>query len=112
MSKNALVVGAAGGVGIEVAKQLLAAGYSVIGTVLNDTEEKHLRATAPTIGKILHLDLSDADSVLRDLMSSIPLGSGVAHCSSSDPRPALVLGAASKAFSRGTTTRVGAVVFT
>ena len=85
MSKKALVVGAAGGVGTEVAKQLLAAGYSVIGTVLNDAEEKHLRAAAPKVEKILHLDLSDADSVLRELKQKLTAVDVVAVCAAISP---------------------------
>lgn len=85
MSSKALVVGAAGGVGIDVTKQLLAAGYSVIGTVLNDAEEKHLRAAAPNIEQVLHLDLLNADSVLRELKKKVTAIDMVAVCAGISP---------------------------
>ena len=85
MSKKALVVGAAGGVGTEVVKQLLAAGYAVTGTVLNAAEETHLRSAAPTVEKVLHLDLSDADSVLRELKQTITTVDAVAVCAGISP---------------------------
>jgi NAD(P)-dependent dehydrogenase (short-subunit alcohol dehydrogenase family) len=38
MSRTALVIGAAGGMGAEIAKALVADGYRVLATVLNDKE--------------------------------------------------------------------------
>jgi NAD(P)-dependent dehydrogenase (short-subunit alcohol dehydrogenase family) len=67
MSRTALVVGAAGGMGTEITKSLLGNGYRVIATVLDDKEAGHLRAAAPGVEKIVNLDLSNADSVLADL---------------------------------------------
>jgi len=67
MSRTALVIGAAGGVGTEVVKSLLGAKYSVIGSVLNDAEESHVKAATPGVGKVIRLDLSNADGVLAEL---------------------------------------------
>lgn len=67
MSRTALVVGAAGGMGTEIVKQLLASGYEVTATVLNEQEAAHLRSAAPSVAKTLLLDLSNADNVLAEL---------------------------------------------
>jgi NAD(P)-dependent dehydrogenase (short-subunit alcohol dehydrogenase family) len=69
MSRTALVVGAAGGMGTEIAKALEAAGYRTVATVLNDKEAAHLKSEAPQIKDIHKLDLSNADSVLATLKS-------------------------------------------
>ncbi len=62
-SSHIIVVGAAGGVGLEVAALLCAQGYSVTGTVLNDAEERRVRARLPDIANIAIIDLSDADRI-------------------------------------------------
>jgi NAD(P)-dependent dehydrogenase (short-subunit alcohol dehydrogenase family) len=67
MSRTALVVGAAGGMGTEVAKALAANGYRVVATVLNDKEARHLKAAAPAVTEVHELDLSNADLVLSKL---------------------------------------------
>jgi len=67
MSRTALVIGAAGGVGTEVVKSLLGAGYRTIGSVLNEAEETQVRSVTPGVSQIFRLDLSDADSVLAEL---------------------------------------------
>ena len=67
MSRTALVVGAAGGMGTEIAKALVMEGYRVVATVLNDKEAGHLKAVAPGVGEVRKLDLSDADAVLSSL---------------------------------------------
>jgi NAD(P)-dependent dehydrogenase (short-subunit alcohol dehydrogenase family) len=67
MNRTALVIGAAGGVGTEVVKSLLEAGYRVIGSVLNDAEANHVNSAAPGVSQVFRLDLSDADSVLAEL---------------------------------------------
>jgi NAD(P)-dependent dehydrogenase (short-subunit alcohol dehydrogenase family) len=67
MSRTALVVGAAGGMGAEIAKALERSGYRVVATVLNDQEAAHLKAEAPKIKEVHRLDLSNADSVLASL---------------------------------------------
>ncbi len=85
MSKKALVVGAAGGVGNEVVKQLLAKGYSVIGTVLNDAEAAHVQKQTPGVEKVIKLDLSDADSVVRDLKQQLTALDYVAVCAAISP---------------------------
>lgn len=67
MSRTALVIGAAGGMGAEIAKALVANGYRVLATVLNDKEAEHLQAAAPGVAEVHRLDLSDADAVLKNL---------------------------------------------
>ena len=67
ISRTALVIGAAGGMGAEIAKALVANGYRVLATVLNDKEAEHLQAAAPGVAEVHRLDLSDADAVLKNL---------------------------------------------
>jgi NAD(P)-dependent dehydrogenase (short-subunit alcohol dehydrogenase family) len=67
MGRTALVVGAAGGMGTEVTRQLLSKGYSVIASVLDDREAAHLQAETPGASKVIRLDLSNADSVLAEI---------------------------------------------
>ena len=67
MSRTALVIGAAGGVGTEVVKLLLSAGYRTIGSVLNDAEANHVKSETPGVSQTFKLDLSDADGVLAEL---------------------------------------------
>lgn len=85
MSRTALVVGAAGGVGTEVVKQLLAEGYRVIGSVLDDNEEQHVRTHTPDVEKIIRLDMSDADSVLGTLKQELVALDAVAVCAAISP---------------------------
>lgn len=86
MSGTALVVGAAGGMGTEVTKQLVAAGYRTIGTVLNDSEAAHIRAAAPGLESIVKLDLGDADGVLAGLQQlAIPALDAVVVCAAIGP---------------------------
>jgi len=72
MNRTALVVGAAGGMGTEITKSLLADGYAVTATVLDDKEAAHLKAAAPGVARTLKLDLSNADSVLAELKRAAP----------------------------------------
>ena len=67
MNRQALVVGAAGGVGTEVTRQLVAQGYAVIATVLDDAEAARLSAAVPAANAIIKLDLADGDGVLDTL---------------------------------------------
>ncbi|RAR57870.1 short-subunit dehydrogenase [Paraburkholderia unamae] len=86
MSRTALVVGAAGGMGTEVVKQLVQQGYAVTATVLNDNEAAHLRASAPGVSRTLKLDLADADRVLDDLKAlALPSLDAVAVCAAVGP---------------------------
>lgn len=57
--KKVLVIGAAGGIGMEVARQLVARGELVVGTVLDDAQAAQLRAEVPAIGGVEVLELSD-----------------------------------------------------
>jgi NAD(P)-dependent dehydrogenase (short-subunit alcohol dehydrogenase family) len=62
-----LVVGAAGGVGLEVARALIQRGDRVIGTVRNEQEEAMLAELEGGLSEVLRLDLADADAVLATL---------------------------------------------
>jgi NAD(P)-dependent dehydrogenase (short-subunit alcohol dehydrogenase family) len=61
--KNVLVVGAAGGIGMEVARQLAARGDRVVGTVLDSAQADQLRADVPGVAVVEILELSDAARV-------------------------------------------------
>lgn len=74
MSRTALVVGAAGGMGTEIAKALQANAYRVVATVLDDKEGAHLKSQVPAITEVHKLDLSNADSVLATL-KALPIRS-------------------------------------
>lgn len=71
MAGNALVVGAAGGVGLQVARQLVAQGYRVLGTVLDDVEAATVRSEASGVEQILKLDMSDADTIAPVLTAAL-----------------------------------------
>jgi NAD(P)-dependent dehydrogenase (short-subunit alcohol dehydrogenase family) len=66
-----LVVGAAGGVGRAVVGALLDAGYQVMGTVLNDVEERALKAEFPQLVGTPLLDLSRADAARQRLQAAL-----------------------------------------
>lgn len=61
--KNVLVVGAAGGIGMEVARQLVARGDRVVGTVLDQAQAAQLRAEVPGIAGVEVLELSSPAGV-------------------------------------------------
>ena len=65
-----IVVAGAGGVGSCVVAMLRAAGHSVIATVLNDEEERAVKAGDPEV-ESLRLDMSDAEGVLAALKQRI-----------------------------------------
>ncbi len=69
--KTALVIGAAGGIGMEVARQLVAQGDRVIATVLDDAQAAQLNREVPGIATVQPLDLGDADSALAGLKAMI-----------------------------------------
>jgi NAD(P)-dependent dehydrogenase (short-subunit alcohol dehydrogenase family) len=56
--KNVLVVGAAGGIGMAVARQLAARGDHVVGTVLDEAQADQLRSAVPDIARVEVLELS------------------------------------------------------
>jgi NAD(P)-dependent dehydrogenase (short-subunit alcohol dehydrogenase family) len=62
--KTSLIIGAAGGIGMEVARQLVAYGDTVIATVLDEAQAAQLNAEVPGIASIQLLDLGSADSAL------------------------------------------------
>jgi NAD(P)-dependent dehydrogenase (short-subunit alcohol dehydrogenase family) len=71
MTKQVMVVGSAGGVGLALTQQLLARRYRVIATVLNDDEAGVVKASAPGIAETLKLDLGDADAAKRTLLGRV-----------------------------------------
>jgi NAD(P)-dependent dehydrogenase (short-subunit alcohol dehydrogenase family) len=71
MTKTSLVIGAAGGIGIEVARQLVEQGHTVIATVLDDAQSAQLMVEVPGIVVIQPLDLADADSALAALKALV-----------------------------------------
>jgi NAD(P)-dependent dehydrogenase (short-subunit alcohol dehydrogenase family) len=85
MARKILVVGAAGGVGQEVTKQLLTQGHTVTATVMNQKEEESLRTVAPAVADVLRLDLSNADGVLSSLQSRMKELDAVAVCAAMGP---------------------------
>ena len=83
-----LVVGAAGGIGLEVVKSLVAQGHQVVASTRNDDETAWLREAAPGIGDIIEIDLDAPASVLarlRDTLAAMPRLDGVAVCSGISP---------------------------
>lgn len=65
--KTVVVVGAAGGVGGETARMLIAAGFDVIATVLNDAEKKMAARKAPGVRRFVMMDLGNPASVARSM---------------------------------------------
>lgn len=63
MIKTVLVVGAAGGIGMEVARSLVARGDTVIATVLDEAQAAQLNSQVPGIARIEAVQLDDADAV-------------------------------------------------
>ncbi|MFY9328092.1 MAG: SDR family NAD(P)-dependent oxidoreductase [Georgfuchsia sp.] len=89
MSRTALVVGAAGGVGGALVKQLLEAGYHVIGTVLDDAEASRLKTQSPGVAEIIKLDLTDADSVANEIRKRVSAVDAVVVCAAIAPHGSL-----------------------
>jgi len=69
--KTVLIIGAAGGIGMEVARGLAARGDKVIATVMDDAQLMQLSVEVPQLAMIEKLDLSDADSALGALKSLV-----------------------------------------
>ncbi|MEY2925565.1 MAG: hypothetical protein RL367_42 [Pseudomonadota bacterium] len=59
--KTSLIIGAAGGIGMEVARQLVAQGDRVIATVLDEAQAGLLKGEVPGMATIQPVDLGDAD---------------------------------------------------
>lgn len=85
MTRNVLVVGAAGGVGLEVTRQLLAQGWTVTATVLNDAEARTLAATVSGVAQVLTLDLGSPESVADTLRAQLKTLDAVAVCAAIGP---------------------------
>ena len=85
MSLSGLVVGAAGGVGSEVVRQMLTKGYRITGTVLNEDEAVMVRTQTPGVEQILVLDLANADNVVETLRASLDDVNAVVVCAAISP---------------------------
>jgi NAD(P)-dependent dehydrogenase (short-subunit alcohol dehydrogenase family) len=93
LSKTILLVGAAGGVGLETARLLAARGYRIAATVLDAAQEALLRAEVPEIAAVLQLDLADADAIgpaLQPLLAGAEL-EGAIVCAAIAPHGPLEL---------------------
>jgi NAD(P)-dependent dehydrogenase (short-subunit alcohol dehydrogenase family) len=77
MSRDTLVVGAAGGVGLATVKRLVRYGDTVVATVYNDSEGALVRSEVPGVSAILVLDLSRADDVHSKLTRYLSESSGI-----------------------------------
>lgn len=71
MSKMALVIGAGGGIGAEVAKQLDAGGWDVTATVRSEVERQTVLDAVPAIAGVEDLDLVCAKTVRSRLQEGI-----------------------------------------
>lgn len=72
--RRILVIGGAGGLGSALVGKLVARGDDVVVTVLNDAEEKAVRAARPAVSAIHRLDLSAPDEVGDSLIAAIADG--------------------------------------
>lgn len=69
--KTILIIGAAGGIGMEVARSFAGRGDKVIATVMDDAQVVQLSAEVPGLARIEKLDLSDADAALVGLKTLV-----------------------------------------
>ncbi|MDE2596543.1 MAG: SDR family NAD(P)-dependent oxidoreductase [Sphingomonadales bacterium] len=72
-----LVIGAAGGIGMEVARQLVAQGDSVVATVMDAAQEAQLRGEVPGVAGVELLALDDAEAVLVRVQQIVAAMGGV-----------------------------------
>lgn len=75
--KNVLIVGAAGGIGLEVTRQLAAMGNRVTATVLDQAQADQVRAEVPGVAEVEILALDDADLVLARTAEIVAAMGGV-----------------------------------
>ncbi|WP_068071717.1 SDR family NAD(P)-dependent oxidoreductase [Novosphingobium lentum] len=71
MSNTVLVVGAAGGIGMEVTRQLVARGDKVIATVLDEAQAAQLAGDVPGVAQTVLLRLDDADAALEQVRALV-----------------------------------------
>lgn len=86
--KKILVVGAAGGIGIEVVRQLAQQGDHVVGTVLDQAQADQLRQDVPEIHGIELLELSDPAQVavrVAEIIAAVGGVDQVAVCAAIGP---------------------------
>jgi len=82
------VVGAAGGVGIEVVRGLIDRNFHVVGTVLDAAQLQQVQDSVPGIGQILIIELSAAEKVkasLGPILGGKTCLSAVAVCAGISP---------------------------
>jgi NAD(P)-dependent dehydrogenase (short-subunit alcohol dehydrogenase family) len=86
--KTVLVIGAAGGVGLEVTRGLVDQGCTVVATVLNDGEEAALKRDVEGVAQIAKINLSDAmeaGEALRTLATGLDHLDQVVVCAAISP---------------------------
>lgn len=85
-----LVIGAAGGVGLEVTRRLLGKGHAVIATVLDESQALSLRESVPEVHAIVQVDLSAGDGLATALKAHLDVPgmrlAGVIHCAAMSPQ--------------------------
>lgn len=67
VSGRILLVGASGGVGQQLAVQLIERGYEVLGTVINQRDLEMTRQTVPGLKDLIIADFSDADTAKKEV---------------------------------------------
>lgn len=67
MTETVIVIGGAGGVGLEACQAFVASGYDVIATVLNQAERDTLLKAVPNIAKIELIDLGNGETAREQL---------------------------------------------
>ncbi len=65
--KTVLVVGAAGGIGLEVTRGLVAAGSKVVATVMDAAQADMVKGDVPGVAQVEIVDLSDADGTAEKI---------------------------------------------
>lgn len=83
-----LVVGAAGGIGMEVARQLAERGDHVVGTVLDSAQADQLRAEVPTVAHVEVLELGSPAQVaarVDEIIAAMGSVDQVAVCAAIGP---------------------------
>lgn len=86
--KNILVIGAAGGIGLAVTRQLAAAGHSVTATVMDQAQADQVRAEVPGVAATVVLGLDDpaaAGAHVQAIVAAMGTVDQVAVCAAIGP---------------------------